>query len=151
MVKMLDNPCDKCGWRMPGFHICVLDYSTPEGVKRATFVESTELGAPSLLNNPEPKKRAKKRTQPVFGSEQDRANRSESVRQARAREQGRAERDAEIIRLYDVQHFSMNGTAAALGIDYRTVSKVLKEAAAAGEIVLQTNLGGRPRQDDSAA
>lgn len=147
MVKMLDTPCERCGHRFPGFHICVLDFSTPEGRLRATFVESTELGAPSPLNDPELKTRKKKRNQPAFGSAEDRANRAEGVRQARAREAGRAERDEKIIAYYDDEEISMNGIAKIMGIDYRTVSKVLKAAAEAGKIQIRVNLGGRPRRD----
>lgn len=124
---MLDTPCPKCDWRFPGFHICVIDLRTAEGIKAATTV------------NYEPSKR-KSRARPG-------ANRSESVKAARAREPGRAGRDAEIIRLYDELHYSMSGIAKAMQIDPRTVSNVVKAAAAAGKIELQVNLGGRPRSD----
>lgn len=124
---MLDTPCPKCDWRFPGFHICVIDLRSPEGVRAATTV------------NYSPPKR-KSRARPG-------ANRSESVKVARANDPGRAERDAEIIRLYDEMHYSMAGIAKAMKIDARTVSHVIKAAAAADKIELQVNLGGRPRTD----
>lgn len=145
-MKKLDTPCGQCGWKLAGFHICVLDFSTPEGLKRATYVESHEVGASSRLNKP-PKKRSNRRHQPEFGSEQDRANRSEATRQARAKEEGRAERDKEIIRLYDEELLSMNRTAERLNLDFRTVKRVLHNAAQDGHIQLRVNLGGRPRRD----
>jgi len=142
---MLDVPCDKCGHRYPGFHICVLDFSTPEGIKRAKFVESTELGAKSKLNRPG-RKRSNRQHQPDFGSEQDRANRAESVRQARAREAGRAERDAEILKLYDEQQCSINAICSIMNLSQKTVSRVVREAADAGTIVYRGNTG-RPKRD----
>jgi len=126
-VKPLDIPCEKCGWKMPGFHVCVIDLRTAEGVKAATTV------------NYSPPKPRPSRARPG-------ANRSESVKESWARRAGRAERDAEIIRLYDEEELSMNQTAARLKIDYRTVSKVLKAAAEAGDIAIRSNTGGRPRR-----
>ena len=127
MVKMLDQPCVKCGWKLQGFHICVIDLRTAEGVKAATTA------------NYEPPKR-KSRARPG-------ANRSESVKRARANEAGREERDAEIIRLYDEMYLSMTGVSKRLGLDFRTVQKVLHTAANADKIVLRENRGGRPRTD----
>lgn len=124
---------------MPGFHICVLDFHSPEGVQRATHVESTEIGAPSTLNSPKAVKR-KRRTQPVRGSDEDRANRSQGVAAARAREQGRAERDQEIIRLYDDNH-SINGICKIMMLDQRTVSKVVRAAADTGRFIFRGNTG----------
>lgn len=149
MVKMLDIPCGKCGWKMLGFHVCVLDFSTPEGLKRATFTESTELGAPSPLNRPgriQPRKRSNRQHQSDAGSEEHRARIAEGVRKARANDPGRAERDEEILRLYDMHH-SIRSIATMVEADQRTVSSVVKAAAAAGQVELKVNRGGRPRQD----
>lgn len=147
-MKMLDVPCGKCGHRFPGFHICVLDFSTPEGVRRATFIESTEIGAPSKLNQApraQPRKRANRQHQADAGSEEHRARISEGVRRARANEAGRAERDAEILRLYDMHH-SIRSIATMIKADQRTVSAVVKAAASAGQIVFRGNTG-RPKRD----
>lgn len=127
MVKMLDTPCEKCGWRMAGFHICAIDLRTPQGVKAATTANYT------------PPKGRKSRARPG-------ANRSESVKAARAKEAGRAERDAEIIRLYDEMEFSMTGVSRQMGLDFRTVQKVLHTAANDEKIILRPNVGGRPRR-----
>ena len=126
MVTRLDNPCEKCGWKMPGFHVCVIDLRTAEGVKAATTV------------NYQPPKR-KSRARPG-------ANRSESVKAARAREAGRAERDEEIIRLYDEEELSMTAVSRQMGLDFRTVQKVLHTAAKDEKIVIRAHLGGRPRR-----
>lgn len=127
MVKMLDTPCVKCGWKLQGFHICVIDLRTKEGVKTATTVDYV------------PPAGRKSRARPG-------ANRSESVKRARASEPGRTERDAEIVRLYDEELLSMNETSRRLGLDFRTVKNVLHKAAAANKIELRVNLGGRPRR-----
>lgn len=118
---MLDNPCVRCGWKLKGFHICVIDLRTEEGV----------VAARSGENIPKQRKSRARRG----------ANRSESVRIARSREVGRAERDAEIIRLYDKHNFSINEIVKKLGYDQRTVSKVVKAAAEAGSIVFRGNTG----------
>lgn len=123
---MLDIPCAKCGWKFPGFHVCAIDLRTPEGVRAAT-----------TANYKPPAPRAS-RARPG-------ANRSESVKAARAREVGRVERDAEIIRLYDEMDLSMTGVAKQMDLDFRTVQKVLHTAANADKIVLRLNPGGRPR------
>lgn len=36
MVAMRDKPCEKCGWKLVGFHICAIDLRTKEGIKAAT-------------------------------------------------------------------------------------------------------------------
>ena len=112
---------------MSGFHVCVLDFSTPEGVKAATTVDYEP-----------PKRKSRARAG---------ANRSESVKASYVNRPGRAERDAEIIRLYDEMHYSINGISMAMGLDFRTVQKVLHTAANDDKIVLRTNRGGRPRRD----
>lgn len=119
-MKKLDTPCVKCGWKLQGFHICVIDLRTKEGVKAATTV------------NYQPPKR-KSRARPGASS--------------KPRIQANEERDAEIIRLYDEMHYSMAGIASAMKIDPRTVSHVIKAAAAADKVDLRVNLGGRPRHD----
>lgn len=144
-MKMLDVPCGKCGHRYPGFHICVLDFSTPEGIKRARFVESTELGAKSKLNRAG-RKRSNRQHQPDFGSPEDRANRAEAVRQARASEPGRAERDKEIARLYGDEQLSINAIVKKLGYSQKTVSAVVRKAVADGHIIFRGNTG-RPKAD----
>lgn len=128
---------------MLGFHVCVLDYSTPEGIKRATFVESTELGAPSKLNKPG-RKRSNRQHQPDFGSEEDRANRSESVRRTRAQQS--AERDKEIARLYGDEQMSINAICKKLGYSQKTVSRVVRQAVENGHIIFRGNTG-RPKAD----
>ena len=120
MVKKLDTPCVKCGWKLQGFHICVIDLRTKEGVKAATTV------------NYQPPKRK---------------SRAQSGTASKPRTQLNEERDAEIIRLYDELHYSMAGIASAMKIDPRTVSSVIKAAAAADKVDLRVNLGGRPRHD----
>jgi DNA-directed RNA polymerase specialized sigma24 family protein len=127
MVAMLDIPCVKCGWKLKGYHLCLFNMRDVEEHKAATTVDY------------EPPKPRRSRAR-------DGANRSESVRAARAKEPGRRERDAEIIRLYDEEELSMNGVARQLGVDFRTVKKVLHTAANAEKIVIRQNLGGRPRQ-----
>jgi hypothetical protein len=126
-VKMLDTPCGKCGHRFPGFHICVLDFSTKEGLKAATTVDYT------------PPAGRKSRARPG-------ANRSESVAAARRREPGRAERDKEIARLYGDEQLSINAIVKKLGYSQKTVSAVVRKAVEDGHIIYRGNTG-RPKAD----
>lgn len=128
MVAKRDEPCEKCGWKMPGFHICIIDLRTKDGIRAATRAEYT------------PPKKRKSRARPG-------ANRSDTVKAIRAAEPGRAERDAEIIRLYDEAELSMTGVSRHMNLDFRTVQRVLHLAANDDKIVLRVNRGGRPRHD----
>ena len=131
MVGILDQPCQRCGWKYPGFHICAFDFSTVEGVMEATKVE------PAKVTKSGKRKPPSLAHQSVGGSVTHKERIAAGVRAAYARDPKRVERNKEIIRLYEDEEFSMRAISEKVGADFRTVANVLHTASDRGEIVLR--------------
>ena len=120
MVKLRDTPCERCGWKYPGFHICV-DLSRPLD----PAIAKKHRPQPSHI-----------RSEALIQMLQDgRAKRWERHREEMA------ERDAEIVRLYKTG-LGFRVLAAQFGIAYQTARNVIRRAEANGEVVVRDPGGG---------
>jgi hypothetical protein len=109
-MKLRDVPCERCGWKYEGFHVCV------------------DLSAPV-----DPKVLAKHTQRYKHSSEmRDRLSNAASIRWARHRED-MAERDSRVVERYKEDNASMRDLAGEFGIDFQTVRNILHRAAARGE------------------
>lgn len=112
MVKMRANPCEKCGWKYPGSHICV------------------NLSEPMMKQvGPTATKRVRKKAE---------SDDSEGgVSNMRLRDAQFRERNKQIVKLYAVEQKTMRDIAKQLLIDDSTVMNVLHAAKERGEITIR--------------
>ena len=126
MVKPAKQPCERCGWKWPNFHICL---NLPKEV-----MERVEDGRVRDSNG-----RIKHPDKPRAGSPMDKAKRAES--QARAQRNNgdphRVERNKKILECYVKDQMPMQTIARELMLDVKTVMNVLHAAKDRGEITIR--------------
>jgi DNA-binding CsgD family transcriptional regulator len=105
-VKLRDNPCERCGWKFPGFHVCV-DLSTPEPATKATHPDMTPSQLESL--------------------NQARLSRWERHRLATA------DRDKKIVEMYK-DGKTLKEISEEIELAYPSVNKIVTRAAERGEV-----------------
>lgn len=125
MVEMLATPC-KCGWRYPGFHICV-DLSRP--IPREIAIKH------GIIPDPEKKKKKIQRSEDHMAAIND----GRAARWQRHREET-AERDLQILDEYK-NGMGFRQISIKHGMGYGTVVKVMKRFANEGLVDI------RPRGD----
>jgi len=99
-VKLREIPCAQCGWKFPGFHVCV------------------DLSKPCALEAPKPV--SKKGT--------GRGSNLATLR-AQIREEN-SERDAEIVARYYSEGISYKDLAKDIGLHHHTVARIVNRAKA---------------------
>lgn len=103
-IQEKSKSCGDCGWKYPGFHICL--GLPPEIMERVE--EGRKKEAPARVKSVPVENRTK------F-----------------------ADRNREIIRLYDEEDFTMREVAEKLKIDQRTVMNILHNARDKGDVVIR--------------
>ena len=122
MVAYLDEPCPKCNWRMPGFHVCI-DKNDP--ANRKIVVE---------------KKDRHKHTgeKDLLGREERRSRISDGMsRYWETVDAGNRKRDDKIVALYSKDELTIRQIADLVRINQRAVMRVLHRARDAGEIKMR--------------
>lgn len=112
LTAIRNEPCGRCGWKYPGYHLC-LNLSEPMMQKVGPTVT----------------KRVRKKAE--SSSTEDRES------NARLRDVHFKERNKKIVRLYAVEKMSMGEIAKELLIDDSTVMNVLHTAKDRGEITIR--------------
>lgn len=119
MPKLRDEPCSECGWRYPGFHICV-DLKNPQPIK------------------PDPPKRSRKREYNTNRSSDTwRLSISSSMQKhaSKLREKNK-DRDERMIELYE-EGLTMREIAAEMKLNHQTVGDALRFAQDQGKVVIR--------------
>jgi DNA-binding CsgD family transcriptional regulator len=115
MPKLRDQPCERCGWIYPGFHVCI-DMSDP-------------TVSDVVLTDKERKPRAS-RANPL-------SDRGQKLREHYARDPRRIERNKQIVELYNDHEMTMREIGAKLSVDPTTVRNVLHQAADKGDVIIR--------------
>lgn len=139
-MKLREQPCERCGWKFPGFHVCV-DLSQPV--------------APDVLKKhiPDRPRRNPGMTKIVRTEEhlQHLAD-GRNHRWERHWEETR-ERDVELVRRY-MDGLGFRPLAIEYGISYQTARAIVKRAVARGEATIRpagTNLRWTQKKENSNA
>jgi DNA-directed RNA polymerase specialized sigma24 family protein len=132
MVKMRDEPCPRCDWRFPGFHICLdlpkkIMQQVEDGYERDSNGEMI-----TDENSPKPRK---SRAKDVHISHRDAI--AAGVRAAYASNPKRIERDKEIVRLYGKEELSVREVAKKMNLADKTVMSALHRAQDRREVVIR--------------
>lgn len=114
-MKMRDVPCKQCGWRYPGFHVCV-DLSKPIDTK----ISNRHIQA---------------HNQKISQSHLDALQRGKTERWERHRDET-ANRDAKIVALYRAGD-GMKPLAKDFSIAFQTIRGILKRAEDRGEVTIR--------------
>lgn len=128
-MKILDKPCPDCGWRYPGFHICLglpqkLMQQVEDGYDRDTNGEMIA----------EVKVRTTRAKNPNVSHRQAI---SDGVRAKHANDPKRIARDKEIERLYDREELSIRDVSEKMVLSQKTVMSALHRAQDAGRLVVR--------------
>lgn len=130
-IRYRDKPCQACGWKFQGFHICL---DLPQDV-----MERVEDGrkAPSVRSSTDSSEPPALKGRAATLTDGHRTAIANGVRNKHARDPKRVERNKEIIRLYQDEDFSMREIAEKLKVDQKTVMNVLHSARERGDVVIR--------------
>lgn len=129
MVKQQVAPCTKCGWRYPGFHICL---DLPKSVMKKVEDGKDRDSNGRIITGPKPR--------PSRAKNQHLTHReaiSAGIKAKHANDPKRIERDKEIVRLYGVETMSIREVSAKMDLSQKTVMSALHRARDRGEVIIR--------------
>lgn len=109
-MKLRDKSCH-CGWKFPGFHICV-DLSTPEPKIQSKKMRKMSTATYKALREAQENRRERERVEHVA-------------------------RDKEIVRLYNQGGVGYRELMEKFGIGQTTVQNIMKRAEAEGLVIIR--------------